>query len=132
MISLIKRRFPSAAFVSNEASHSHRPMMRTNAPTRATALKTPRPAQIAACFALWFTGGERQHQPYISPRQTFASRLRYADSTPATTSGQRRRTRRPYREYEVRQVVAALRRGLDEVERRLTRQKPQKTLYAFE
>jgi hypothetical protein len=30
------------------------------------------------------------------------------------------------------EVVAALRQGLDEVERRLTRQKPQKTLSAFE
>jgi len=37
-----------------------------------------------------------------------------------------------YCEEEARQVIAALRRGLDEAERRLLRQKPEKPHFAFE
>jgi hypothetical protein len=37
-----------------------------------------------------------------------------------------------YSEEEARQVIAALRRGLDEAERRLLRRKPEKPHFAFE
>jgi len=37
-----------------------------------------------------------------------------------------------YSEEEAGQVIAALRRGLDEAERRLLRQKPEKPHFAFE